>query len=359
VNPISVLVVGTLGGGGIHQYVEKQREQLRDRDDVEVAVYDMVTPESHDAVRVAAALFRCLWAAIRFPFRTPPDVLHVHASHQFSFYRASFYVLFGRYVWGRPVVLHIHGSSFDDFAESDSVPVSGLQSLVFSAAENVIVLSEYWSEVVSPYVPEEDVSVVPNAVNPEEYEPTFDPPVQRVVFVSNLKERKGVRELVDAVETLTARTEVPFEVSIAGKGPLSELVEGVAETHENVTYHGYVSESEKRRLLSESSIFVLPTYAEGLPIAILEAMAGGNAVLSTSVGSIPEVITEENGVLVEPGDTEALTDALEALVRSPETVAEQASRNRELVEERYSWETVTVAILDIYDAQVERPERLP
>jgi glycosyltransferase involved in cell wall biosynthesis len=148
-----------------------------------------------------------------------------------------------------------------------------------------------------------------------------------------------------------ARSDAEFRVTIAGKGPLSEEVEELASRHQHVTYAGYISEAEKRRLLASGAVFVLPTYAEGLPIAMLEGMAGGNAIVSTAVGSIPEVIGEENGTLVEPGDADGLADALEDMLRSPDRTEQMARRNRELIEEKYSWAEATDQLERAYAAE--------
>jgi glycosyltransferase involved in cell wall biosynthesis len=137
-------------------------------------------------------------------------------------------------------------------------------------------------------------------------------------------------------------------VTIAGAGPLSETVESLAARHEAVTYRGYVSEAEKRRLLDESTVFVLPTYAEGLPIAMLEGMAGGNAIVSTRVGSIPDVLSDDNGVLVDPGDTEALRAALASLLGDRARTERMARTNRRLIEEQYSWESVGEGLVSLY-----------
>jgi glycosyltransferase involved in cell wall biosynthesis len=344
---IRVLIVGTFGGGGIHHYAEAQRDHLAD--DLEVSTYDMFTAVGGEGVVwFLSSLVRSLWAALRFPFRRPPDVVHVHTSHRFSFYRASFYVLFAAHVWRRPVVLHVHGSSFDDFLEDRSWWQARLQSLVFDATDHVIVLSEYWRDVLSDHVGGATVSAVPNAVDPGEYDPAFggDP---HVVFVSNLIERKGVTELVAALDRL--QTDREFRASIAGRGPLAPAVEDLADRHENVEYPGYVSEAEKRALLDSGTMFVLPAYAEGLPIAMLEGMAGGNAVVATDVGSIPEVITDENGILVEPGDAEGLTGALETLLADPERAERMGRTNRRLVRERYSWEAATERLCRIYERE--------
>jgi len=348
--PVDLLIVGTFGGGGIHQYIDEQVGRFSG--DVSVSVYEMASRLSGDGpADFLVALVHSLWAAIRFPFRSPPDVVHVHTSHRFSFYRASFYVLVAAYLWRRPVVLHVHGSSFDEFVETDDVGIGALQSLVFGAADRILVLSEYWHDVLATRVPEEKLRIFPNAVTPGAYDPEYgvDPP--HVVFVSNLIPRKGVRELlaaIDALEDGDHDRQDRFRVSIAGDGPLAEEVEALASRHEHVEYLGYVTEEEKRRLLDAGSVFVLPTAAEGLPIAMLEGMAGGNAVVSTTVGSIPEVIDDDGGILIDPGDVEALTAALERLVTSPEETERMGRRNRSLVETEYAWNRIIARLEELY-----------
>ncbi|MFB6159820.1 MAG: glycosyltransferase family 4 protein [Haloferacaceae archaeon] len=342
-----LLIVGTLGGGGIHRYVEEQYDKLHTELDAEV--YDMYSDSTGQGVRwLLRSLLLSGWAALAFPFRSPPDVVHVHTSHGLSFYRAAVYALFAAHVWRRPLVVHVHGSSFDEFVRTDSRAVRRLQRAVFDASDRIVVLSPYWKRVLSDRTAEEKIRVLPNAVEPERYDPSFDVSPPHVVFVSNMIERKGIRELTAAVDRVADRVETPVRVSIAGSGPLSHLPEDLAARREGVEYLGYVSEAEKRELLGEASIFALPTYAEGLPIAMLEGMAGGNAVVTTAVGSIPEVIGPENGLLVEPGDEEELADALETLVRSPERVESMARRNRTAACETYSWRSVSGDLLDLY-----------
>ncbi|RQG97184.1 glycosyltransferase family 1 protein [Natrarchaeobius chitinivorans] len=346
-----VLIVGTYGGGGVHQYVEEQHRRLSDR--VSVSSYDMeMAPAGSGVGWFVYSVLLALWAAIRFPFRRRPDLVHVHTSHRFSFYRSSFYVLFAAYVWNRPVVVHVHGSSFDEFVTTESRVLARYQSLVFDASERVVVLSAYWRDVVSTRTDEESIHVLPNAVEPSSYDPEFEVDLPRLVFVSNMIERKGVAELVEAIDRLESTVDRPFEVHFAGKGPLSSSVSDLADAHENVIYHGYVSEERKRELLSEGSIYVLPTYAEGLPIAMLEGMAGGNAIVSTDVGSIPEVIDDEHGRLVEPGDVDELHDALQSLVESPERVEQMGRQNRTQIEEQYSWEEITDELLEVYSREL-------
>jgi glycosyltransferase involved in cell wall biosynthesis len=344
-----VLLVGPLDiGGGVCQYIDQLVEKLPAS--LRVETHDTYSPESGSGpLWLLLVALRTVFAAARFTVRSRPDVVHVHSSHWFSFYRASFYVLFARYVWRRPVVLHVHGSSFDTFVREAGPLLAALQRTVLGASDEVVVLSEYWRDVLAERVDRDRVSVVPNAVDPELYEPADDSDEVRVVFVSNLIERKGVEEFLAAVERVSEAAETEFAVDVAGDGPLHGSVEELAAAHEGVEYHGYVSEERKRELLEKGTVFVLPTAAEGLPIAILEAMAGGNAVLSTTVGSIPEVVDEDRGVLVEPGDADALTAALEALVTDPQRAAEMGRENRAAAETRYAWDRAVADLLAIYD----------
>lgn len=350
---IEVLIVGPSSRttGGIARYVTEQQKHLSGR--IHPTVYDIgistdgVLPKFVDGV-IASFLDMLL-----FPFRARPEALHVHTSHGFAFYRASFYVLFGAVVWRRPVVLHIHGSSFDEFVDAEAGVLRAFQSVVFEACESIIVLSDYWREVMARRVDESKLEVHPNAVDVDDYDPSFETEVPTISFVSNLVKRKGILDLVEAIERLEHDNVGPFRVRIAGDGPQAERARDLAERFDEVEYLGYVTEAEKRELLETSSIYVLPAYAEGLPIALLEGMVGGNAVVATDVGSIPEVITEAGGVLISPGDVDRLTETLRTLIDQPERVRDMARWNHQTVGENYAWGTLSGELDDLYATVVE------
>lgn len=348
-----LLIVGTQGPGGIGQYIREQHRHLAG--ECRVSMHGIGGVSTDGPVPFLKSLLVILWNALTYVVRSPPDIVHIHSSHRYSFYRAGFYVLFAARVWNCPVVLHIHGSSFDSFVSTDSAPVRWYQSRVFDAADEIVVLSTYWKDILDEYTDETKLTVIPNAVDAADYTPAFGSEVPHVVFVSNMLERKGILELAEAVDEL-ARTNREFRLSIAGKGPRAATAEALAAGNANVEYLGYVTEEKKQELLGEASIFVLPSYAEGLPIAMLEAMAAGNAIVSTPVGAIGEVIGEENGLLVEPGDADALADALAELIADPERTAEMGRANRAAVESQYAWVTVTEELLRTYERHLDSPE---
>lgn len=361
-----LLVVGASSGatGGVGQYITEQRKHLKG----DVGLHNVASPPGSGKRWFLSAAVKAVMDATRFVIRDRPDLVHVHCSHDYSFIRESFYVLFSRYVWHRPVVLHVHGSSFDEFVRTDSRLLGAYQSLVFEAACRIIVLSSYWKEAVSDRADPSSIAIVPNAVDPSEYDAKGGGDWERgdgghdenegdgehatdgphVVFLSNLIERKGVTEFLEALETLDEIEDLPYHATIAGKGPFADAVERFAVDRPHVTARGYVSEDEKRALLSAGDIYVLPSHAEGLPIAILEAMAGGNAIVSTTVGSIPEAVGAENGRTVPPGDADALAGALRELIADPESTTRMGWKNRKIVAERYSWEIVTAELRSVY-----------
>jgi glycosyltransferase involved in cell wall biosynthesis len=343
-----VLLIGPAGAatGGIARYIEEQRRRLPDG--VSSRVYDVSVPESDGASEFLFAALCALAQVAAFPFREEPDVVHVHSSHWYSFFQSGIYALYASVVWGVPVVFHVHGSSFDSFVRTESGVVRAYQSLVFSRCATVVVLSEYWRDVVGARVDEEKTLVLPNAVDPDEYDPRFDARPVRVAFVSNHIERKGVEEFVAAVESLIEEG-AAVRATVAGAGPLSHLAEDLAARRDEVTYEGYVTEERKREILNESSVFVLPSRAENLPISLLEAMAGGNALVSTTVGAIPTLVDDDNGVLVEPGDEAALAAALSDLVSDPSRVESMARTSRARVEADYSWRAATDRLERLYD----------
>lgn len=344
---MDVLVIGPNSDiGGIQKYIDQQEEHLADS--VSVRVYDTEVLNGSGIVWFILAVAQTMMGWLRFPFRRRPDVAHVHAAHWFSFYRKSVYILFITLIWRRPVVLHIHGSSFDEFVQTDRRFPRMVQRIVYSVVDRIIVLSPSWAEIVGELAPDHKLVTLQNAVDPDEFEADVDDR-PHIVYISHLIHRKGAHDFAPAIDGLLTEG-VDADITICGAGDLAPEIERLSRKHDRVTYRGYVSEEEKRDVLRDGTIYVLPSYAEGLPIAILEAMAAGNAIVSTTVGAIPEVIDDDNGRLVRPGDVTGLKTALAELSTSPDEVKKMAETNRELVEYRYSWGVVKRKLLGTYDS---------
>lgn len=161
----------------------------------------------------------------------------------------------------------------------------------------------------------------------------------RFVCVGRLCEQKGQLLLVEAVERLIADGQ-SMELILVGDGPMrseieSRIRDSQLESHIRIT--GWASGETVRREIEQARVFVLPSFAEGLPVVIMEAMAMGRPVISTYVAGIPElVIPGENGWLVPAGDVQALVDAMREAINSPvERLREMGVAGRRRVLERH------------------------
>lgn len=182
-----------------------------------------------------------------------------------------------------------------------------------------------------------------------EFQPTPIPNAPALACVARLAEQKGLPTLIEAAGLLRARG-VDFQLTIIGDGPLRGEIESLiarSNLTESVRLAGWQGSAEVRALIEQSRALVLPSYAEGLPVVIMEALALGRPVVSTWVAGIPELVEPgQTGWLVPPGDTEALARAIEQVLRaSPETLAEMGRKGAVRVNQRHNARTEAARLL--------------
>ena len=161
---------------------------------------------------------------------------------------------------------------------------------------------------------------------------------------------KGVDDTIEATaEVVKHVNNVQF--LFAGRGRV-EKYRVLAREHrveKFCSFLGVISNNEKIELFRKATIFLLPSYAEGQPIAILEAMGAGLPVISTSVGSIPEIIKDgENGFLIEPGDYKALAEKITLLLKADELRGKMGKGNYKIAREKYDVRRVFKEINEAY-----------
>lgn len=246
------------------------------------------------------------------------EIVHIHTASYNSFYRSAIFLLLGR-MSGKKVILHIHGGGFKEFYHSNP----SLICRILRRAHCIVVLSRSWQDFFSGVVKRKLIEVVPNPVvlpSEEELQRREQSPLLRLLFLGLLDSQKGIYDLLDVLEREKSCFRGRVVLNVGGNGDTSVFERRVLEKglSDLVTFHGWVSGEKKKQLLLDSDVFVLPSYVEGLPMAILEAMAHGLAILSTPVGGIPEVVDESSGFLIRPGDKDALAERLKTLCDNPD-----------------------------------------
>ncbi len=180
----------------------------------------------------------------------------------------------------------------------------------------------------------------------------LDPDARLVVHVGNLRPHKGHRNLVETAAVLERAGSKAILVSIGGEkhpGDLERLRAEVAARGLEHRLRFLGRRDDARAFIAAADVFVSPADVEGLPVAILEALALGRPVAATAVGGVPSVVVDgETGILVPPGDPEALADAVERLLADAEWAARLGKAGQALVETEYGLEKMVAAYEQVY-----------
>ena len=239
------------------------------------------------------------------------EIVHIHTASYNSFRRSALYVSLARAL-GKKVVLHIHGGGFREYCSGDEAFVRR----VLSRAHRIVALSDSWQAYFSGTLGYDNVAVVHNIIAPPAVQEL--PPDGRIhaLFLGRLCRDKGIYDLVGAVAALPEEVRCRLTLHIGGSGEGAEMEAAIRRAGLDGCFvmEGWVDGPKKTALLNRAHFFVLPSYVEGLPISVLEAMSHRLPVLATPVGGVPEIVGGDNGLLVEPGDVRGLTEALARLV---------------------------------------------
>lgn len=174
----------------------------------------------------------------------------------------------------------------------------------------------------------------------------------RILYIGRLVPEKGQTVLLEAIAEL-ARRGHEVTATIAGEGALKPELEKMAKRlglSDRVEFPGAVGQHQLRDLYEEAAVFCLPSFGEGVPIVLMEAMAMEVPPISTRIAGIPELIDHErSGLLVPPGNTEELTEALESLLNEPAFHRELAAAGREKVLEEFDTHRSAAQLLAIFE----------
>jgi len=229
-----------------------------------------------------------------------------------------------------------------------------LTKTIWRNAAAVTTNSHGLKELALKTTPDLDIHVIPNAVDTEKFSPAKqrrgDKRV-RLIFFGRLSAQKGVRYLLQALSRIAHDAPATFQMDIYGDGPEKSTLLRLAKQlslGDMVNFRAWVDRKNVPHILRSSEICVLPSLGEGMPNALLEAMATGLAVIATNVAGSQELIRDgENGLLVPPRDAHALRSALLRLIDDEQLRLRLANAARESVVRRQSWENVARQYLDL------------
>ena len=345
--------------GGVSSFIELLKRRLSP--DIMVDSFVIARrPNERGAIwtllRVAGDLIRLMNRLVQNRY----DLIHLNPSLNFkSVVRDAAFLVVVKVLGRGGVFVFFHGwdVKFEERVFSNSVYLNIFRWL-FGSAQRVAVLSKTFRDaLIGIGCDPQRIVVLPTMFDGDMFDTvresgSTDAPRRSILFLSRFARDKGVYELLEAFARISNR--IPeLELVMAGDG---EEADGISQRAMElglagrVKFPGYVTGSDKARIFLDACVFVLPTYhAEGLPVALLEAMGAGAVVITAASGGIEEVIIPpDNGIILEEITPEYIADALLQVTDDISYVAEVSSRNSMVARMKFESRIVTQQIEGVY-----------
>jgi glycosyltransferase involved in cell wall biosynthesis len=261
---------------------------------------------------------------------------------------------------GSRVLLHPHCSVSVFYADGSAL-WRWYVGKVLNATDGLIVLSNEWLELADEF-PELPIYYVPNAINVKPYQAIAQRNLRQlkpcvaihVLYLGYLGEAKGTFDLIEAAGLLDGQS-VPVVFALVGDdlalGARRTVERMIEEKHLQGTVRLYPPAfgAEKLAHFRAADMFVLPSHREGMPMALIEAMASALPIVATSVGGIPDMVANGvNGLLVAPGDAAQLAQALQIVAGDPGLRAAMGQANYQRAVQHYSVDRMADRLFAVY-----------
>ena len=283
-----------------------------------------------------------------------PDIIHEQAIQGLGF--------FIKKLSNIPYIIFTQGT--DLYLTSPTFLKNFIVKSSLKSADVLIGLTQDMAQEMKKFYPR-DVVIIPNGVDLDRFRKLSRKDARRelgikgdkkvILCVANLRAEKGHEYLVEAMESVSTHYH-ESTLFVVGqdylKGRIKDLVIK-KNLQDRIFFAGFVPPDKLPKYMRAADIFVLPSLREGLPIALLEAMAAGLPIVATNVGGMPEIIKEdENGFLVEPMDSQQLAKKIIFLLQNEDIRKRFSSNNTERAK-NYNWSTIVTSLEEVY-LQVKR-----
>lgn len=337
-----VLVIATSRNtrGGITSVVKALEQGTQWKD------YKCKWIETHIDTGVFMALWYLFKGFLKYLILLPfAKIIHIHLSEPSSAKRKLLFFI-PAYLFGKKTIAHFHAFSPDSTIYGRN---RWIYRYIFSRSKKVIVLSESWKETVNKAFSLENIEVVYNpcstVINKNKYEKQ-----KHILYAGTINARKGYADMIRAFAKI-AKQHAEWKIVFAGNG---EIKQGMALAKElgiekQCIFLGWVNGDKKDKAFKEASIFCLPSYAEGFPMAVLDAWAYGLPVITTPVGGIPDVAkNEENMLVFTSGNINKLANYMNKLITDSELRQRITEASIDFANNRFSQKEFNRQIAHIY-----------
>jgi glycosyltransferase involved in cell wall biosynthesis len=284
----------------------------------------------------------------QFLFLLPTSqIVHIHFSEPPSAFRKLVFFKLSRLLH-KKVIAHFHSYSTTTTIDGKS---QNLYSLIFRLSDIVFVLSESWKKWITEKWPEftEKLVILYNpCVKVDSVDYRKD--AKTILFAGALIKRKGYSDLINGFASISGRF-TDWKVIFAGNGEIERAKQMATDLNvsDQIEFKGWVEGEEKDKIFRDAALFCLPSYAEGFPMAVLDAWSYGLPVITTPVGGLPDILVDrKNAIIIRPGEPEDISKALTDLITNEEKRIHLSQESLKLSKNLFSLDKIVEKLDDVY-----------
>lgn len=341
---ISSVVANTISSSLMNKFEIIQLNTMKDRQTHGFSLYNLFFAASFS------------FKALALLMKQKPDIVHIHSSGSWSFYMHSIFLLLAK-IFQKKTIFHIHDGTFDSFYEG--WVAKRLVKKLLRMSDVLIALTPSWANYFREYIGVPNTEVIPNFI-PDNMGIRIDEISRKkqngkriVLFVGEIvKYRivKGIDTVLLAIPIVSAACE---DVSFLFAGECNtgryEMLCNELGIGSHVKFLGEVPFKKMQYLYRSADVFILPSRAEGLPLAVMEAMSYGLPVVTSSIRGTRDLVEDEvNGLIIRPGDHESLARGIIELLEDEPLRYRMGEMNINKIKEEYSEELVVDKLTQLY-----------
>ena len=279
-----------------------------------------------------------------------PSIVHIAATGNFVFWENSYYLIISK-IFRKKIFLHYLGS-FDIFYYSSGNYQKCVIRYILKKVDIIGVLSSKVEKIISSFFDSNKIILLPSGIDYSLFlnnDKVLNLPNNNYIKILFLgggdAYKKGIVDIIEAIpKILKNNKNVLFLLSTSKK-----LNIDINKKSENILFLDWIATEDKISLYNSCDIFLLPSYDEGLPYSLIEAMAAGLPIVASNVGGIPEVVKDnENGFLINPGDVDKMVSRINYLIENENVRLKMKINNKNSIKSNYSLEYNINQINNIY-----------
>ncbi|MDP4263356.1 MAG: glycosyltransferase family 4 protein [Bacteroidota bacterium] len=249
-------------------------------------------------------------------------LIHIHGAKDGSVVRKAIVCFIAKKIYSKKIVYHIHSGTYEECYKERNSLYKSLCRFLVNNSEAVIILSDKWFGFLQTNFRVKKSLVLKNPVEKrvDGVLPRSSSAFTNFLFLGKIADHKGIFDLVQLISEEQEKLRGKCKLFVGGNDEVERLKNIIAEKNigDLVEYIGWTRAKQKDEHFRACDYFILPTYYEGMPMTILESFSYGKPVISTPVGSIPEILKDNyNGFLFEPGDMAALKKLITKVIEDP------------------------------------------